>query len=117
MNKNKVLSLLAGVTAMVSVANASEFGDAPEQYGEVVELYVKDRLHDPRAARVKIMSEPYKVYASIGAHNDMAVWAVDIRVRARMPDGGFGGYVPHTVLLMDGEPIAFREDVEEFSPA
>jgi len=35
---------------------------------------------------------------------------VDVRVKARLPGGGRGGFVPYTVLFLDGEAIALNED-------
>ena len=91
-------------------ALAADFGVAPSGYEAAVEDYFSERLEDPRAARIQVTSEPYQVFADMQGYEGLPCWAVDVRVKARMPGGGFGGFVPYTVIFMDGEAVALEAD-------
>ena len=90
---------------------AFDFGPAPDDYQIAVESYFSERLSDPNSARFEFTSEPYQVFADLRGYEGLPCWAVDVRVKARMPGGGYGGYVPYTVLFLDGEAIALEDDV------
>lgn len=91
-------------------AIAADFGGEPIGYEQAVEDYFGERLEDPRAARIQVTSAPYQVFADLRGYEGLPCWAVDVRVKARMPGGGFGGFVPYTVIFLDGEAIALEED-------
>ncbi len=110
----KIKQALAGIAAALAFgafAIASDFGAAPADFEAQTVEYFGERLTDPRAARFEFTSEPYQVFADLRGYEGLACWAVDVRVKARMPNGAFGGYVPYTVLFLDGEAIALEEDV------
>lgn len=106
--------LLAGAAAAVALgaaAFAADFGPKPAAYEAEAQAYIAERLADPRAARFQFRGEPYQVYADIRGYDGLPCWAVDVRVKARMPNGGgYGGYVAYTVLFLDGEAIALEAD-------
>lgn len=110
----KIKQALAGVAvafAMGAAAVASDFGTAPSEYEALTIEYFGERLTEPRSARYDFTSDPYQVFADLRGYEGVPCWAVDVRVRARMPNGTYGGYVPYTVLFLDGEAIALEADV------
>ena len=109
----KIKQALAGFAAAVAfgaAAIAADFGAAPADYEAQAIDYFGDRLTEPRAARYDFAGEPYQVFADVSGYEGLPCWAVDVRVKARMPNGQMGGYVPYTVLFLDGEPIALEID-------
>jgi len=110
----KIKQALAGIAvafALGAGAVAADFGPAPADYETVAIDYFGERLTDPRSARYDFTSEPYQVFADIKGYEGIPCWAVDVRVKSRMPNGDLGGYVPYTVLFLDGEAIALEIDV------
>ncbi|MEO1137117.1 MAG: hypothetical protein AAFW68_11015 [Pseudomonadota bacterium] len=110
----KIKQALAGIAAAVALgagAIASDFGSAPADYEALTIEYFGERLTNPRSARYNFTSAPYQVFADLRGYEDVPCWAVDVRVKARMPNGDLGGYVPYTVLFLDGEAIALEQDV------
>jgi hypothetical protein len=106
----KLLAGLAAAIAFTATVVAADFGPAPSNYQNAAESYIGERLSDPRNARVQFTGQPYKVYADVAGYEGLACWAIDVRVKARLPNGSYGGYVPYTVLFLNGRPIAFKED-------
>lgn len=107
--------ILAGFTAAVLLATgalAGDFGAVPANYEQTAEAYIAERLTDARAARFQFVGEPYQVYADVSGYEGLPCWAIDVRVKSRLPSGGYGGYMPYTVLFLDGEAIALEEDVQ-----
>ena len=109
--KAGILGIL-GAILMGAGVMAADFGHAPANYEAEVESYISDRLEDPRSARIQFRSEPYQVYADLRGYEGLPCWAVDVRVKARLPGGGYGGYVPYTVIFLDGEAIALEDDLQ-----
>lgn len=107
----------AAAAFAVTAAVAADFGTMPANYESSAESYISDRLADPRSARFQFVGEPYQVYADLAGYEGVACWAVDVRVKARLPGGGQGGYVPYTVLFIDGRPVAFEQDVRRLVKA
>ncbi|PQA87920.1 hypothetical protein [Hyphococcus luteus] len=109
----KIKQALAGIAAAAAfgaAAIASDFGAAPADYEAQAIDYFDQRLTEPRSARYEFAGEPYQVFADVSGYEGLPCWAVDVRVKARMPNGRMGGYVPYTVLFLDGEPIALEAD-------
>lgn len=96
-------------------ASAQDFGAAPAGYQLAAETYVTERLTHPRGPRFQFISEPYQVVADIDGREGLACWAVDVRVKARLPGGGYGGYVPYTVLFLNGEAVALEGDARRIA--
>lgn len=63
-----------------------------------------------RRPRSDFVGAPYQVYADVSGYEGLACWAINARVKERLPGGRVGGYTPYTVLFLDGQPIAFGED-------
>lgn len=114
--KKMILGLIASLAFAGSVA-ASGFGPVPADYQSTAESYISSRLDDARSARFEFMGEPYKVYADIAGYEGLACWAIDLRVKSRLPSGAVGGYVPYTVIFLDGEPIALKDDARRMAKA
>jgi hypothetical protein len=108
--KNTILGAAAAL-ALGSGVMAADFGPAPANYESDVEAYFATRMNDPNTARYDFVSEPYQVIADLRGYEGLPCWAVDVRVKSRLPGGGYGGYVPYTVLFLDGEAIALEDDV------
>lgn len=112
--KNGILAAVAAFAlgASAIAQDLDVFGPSPVAYEDEIKAYFAERLEDPRTARFHFVSEPYPVFADVSGYEGLPCWAVDVRVRARLPEGGFGGYMPYTVILLDGEPVAFEEDTQ-----
>jgi hypothetical protein len=107
--------LIAGLAAAAALAGgvfAADFGPMPANYEVSAEAYISDRLEDPRSAQFQFTGEPYRVFADVAGYEGLACWAIDVRVKARLPNGTMGGYVPYTILFLEGQPIAFEEDAQ-----
>ena len=96
---------------MLGAAIAQDFGPAPADYRYAAEDYVESRLANSRGARVTVNSRPYPVYADFGRHGEVAAWAVDISVRSHVRSRRHDGHMNYTVIFVDGEPVAFEEDI------
>jgi len=102
---------IAAAFALGAGVVAQDFGAAPADYEALVVDYFGERLSEPRTARYQFVSEPYQVFADVSGYEGLPCWAVDVRVKSRLPNGAYGGYVPYTVLILDGEPIALEDEV------
>lgn len=111
----KVLaSAAAGVALLIGVSTAGEIKACPDNYPVLAADYVESRLEDPRGAKVQVVSEPYRVIADIKGYEGLPGWGVDVRVRSRLPSGGYG-VVPYTVIFVDGEAVALDDDTSELT--
>ena len=114
--KRVLLGLAASLAFTVSVA-ASSFGPVPANYESVAESYISERLADARSAKYEVVSEPYMVYADIAGYEGLPCWAVDLRVKSRLPSGGFGSYQAYTVIFLEGQAIALEDDARRVAKA
>ncbi|MEO0880204.1 MAG: hypothetical protein AAFY22_10890 [Pseudomonadota bacterium] len=118
---NKIFDLkmaaigLVCAAAMTAGAIAANFGPAPGDYETAVRDFMEERLTNPRAARYQFDGSPYKVYADLGGYEGVAGWAVDVRVKSRLPSGGFGGFMPYTVIFIDGDAVALEDEVQQLT--
>ncbi|WDI33108.1 hypothetical protein PUV54_07850 [Hyphococcus flavus] len=104
----------AGIAAALALGAgvvAQDFGPSPANYEALVVDYFGERLTEPTSARYQFISEPYQVFADVSGYEGLPCWAVDVRVKSRLPNGTYGGYVPYTVIILDGEPIALEDEV------
>lgn len=111
MNIKQAFAGMAAAFALSAGVVAQDFGPAPANYETLVADYFGERLTDPRTAKYQFTSEPYQVFADISGYEGLPCWAVDVRVKSRLPNGEYGGYVPYTVLILDGEPVALEDEV------
>lgn len=111
MNIKQAFAGFAAALALTAGVVAQDFGPEPANYEALVVDYFGERLTDPRTARFQFTSEPYQVFADIAGYEDLPCWAVDVRVKSRMPNGSYGSYVPYTVIILDGEPVALEDEV------
>lgn len=109
-----VLSMAAGAAALFAMSQAADIAAVPADYQIQASTYVESRLTDARGARVQIVSEPYRVATDVGGYSGEG-WGVDIKVRSRLPNGSYGGYIPYTVIFVNGEPVALCEDTNELA--
>jgi hypothetical protein len=114
---NRVIVYLAAAIAFSASAIASDFGPMPSNYESAAQSYILSRLDDPHAARFIMSGEPYTALIDLNGRDDLPCWAVDMRVKSRLPYGGVGGYVPMTVLFHGGRPVALKDDVQSFARA
>lgn len=114
--KRVFLGLVASLAFTASVA-ASNFGPVPAGYESAAQDYIAERLADARSARYEVVSEPYMVYADIAGYEGLPCWAVDMKVKSRLPSGGFGSYQSYTVIFLDGEAIALEDDARRLARA
>lgn len=114
--KNMMLGL-AAFAAMATGAIAANYDAIPANYQQAAEEYVMSRLTDARGASVQFVSDPYPVIADIAGYQGLEAWAVDIRVRSKLPSGARGGYVPYTLIFYKGEPVAFEMDAKKVARA
>lgn len=114
--KRIFFGLVASIVFAAGVA-ASSFGPMPANYESSAEEYIMARLDDARSARIEFLGEPYMVYADIAGYEGLPCWAVDARVKSRLPSGAIGGYEPYTVIFLEGEPVAFKDDARRMAKA
>lgn len=112
---SRVITYLAAAVALtasfcISSAIASDFGQMPSGYQAAAEAYLSERLTDQRSARFTFVGEPYQVYADIKGHDRLPCWAVDMRVKAKLPGGEMSRAVPLTVLFYEGQAVALTDD-------
>jgi hypothetical protein len=107
----KSLTGAAVAALLIAGAMAQDFGPAPADYRYSAQDYVESRLDYPRGARISINSDPYPVYADFGRSGEYPAWAVDITVRSSTRGRGYDGYMHYTVIFVDGEPVAFEDDI------
>ncbi len=114
MNPAKSLFAAAfGAAALFAASQAADIAPCPDDYGLQAAGFVETRMEDARGSRVQVVSEPYRVAAEISGLNGVEGWGVDVKVRSRLPDGRYGGYVPYTVIFVDGAPVALCADASE----
>lgn len=106
----KILMGLAACVVLSAGVFAADFGNCPPDYQTIAATYIGERLANPHNARIEFVGDPYPVIADVSGYEGLPCWAVDVRVKARLPNGRVGGYVPYTVILYDGKAIAFKED-------
>ncbi len=87
------------------------FDLSPSACEEVVAQYMDTRLDDPRSARVQLSSEPYKIMVDMRSTSDIPAWAVDVRVKSRLPSGSWSNYQPYTVIFQGDKAVALESDV------
>jgi hypothetical protein len=114
-NVMKIIALAAGIVALTATAFAAgPLAPCPDDYQARAVDYVSSRLDDPRGSSYQFVGEPYAVSADFRS-GDRLGWGVDVRIKSRMSGGGYGAYVPYTVIFVDGEPAAFAEDGVEIT--
>lgn len=106
----KILFGVGAAMMATTAAIANDFDAMPANYESALENYVGSRLTDPRGARLQVVSKPYQVYADF-AGQDVAAWAVDVRVRSRLPNGAMGA-ASYTVIFVGGRPVALESDID-----
>lgn len=109
------ISAAAGVALLFGVSTAGDITPCPDDYPVLAADYVQSRLGDARGSKVQVVSEPYRVIADLEGYEGLPGWGVDIRVKSRMPSGALGGYVPYTVIFVEGEAVALNEDLAELT--
>ena len=82
------------------------------QYEQAAEAYIETRLSNPRGARIQIVGQPYPVIAQGQGLSGVACLALDMRVKARLPSGGYGSTQTYTVLFQDGVAVALKSDLK-----
>ncbi len=110
-----VFSAAAGVAFLLGASNAGEVIPCPEDYPALAAEYIEARLDDARGAKVQIVSKPYRVIADIKGYEGLPGWGVDVRVKSRLPSGSYGGFVPYTVIFVDGQAVALDDDASELT--
>ena len=109
-----LVSAAAGALLLFGAATAGEIKPCPDNYPVLAADYVESRLDDARGAKVQVVSEPYRVIADISGYEGLPGWGVDVRVRSRLPSGGYG-VVPYTVIFVDGQAVALDDDTSDLS--
>lgn len=110
-----LVSAAAGVALLVGVSTAGEIKACPDNYPVLAADYIEARLDDSRGAKVQVVSEPYRVIADIEGYKGLPGWGVDVRVKSRLPSGSYGGFIPYTVIFVDGEAVALDDDASELT--
>lgn len=73
--------------------------------------YMRGRLDNDRGARIDAERRPYRARAEYRGRAYDA-YAVDVRVRSRMPSGQYGRYSDRVVFI-DGRPVALESDLDD----
>lgn len=109
-----LVSAAAGVAFLFGVSTAGEIKPCPDNYPVLAADYIESRLDDARGAKVQVISEPYRVIADIKGYEGLPGWGVDVRVKSRLPSGGYG-VVPYTVIFVDGRAVALDDDASDLT--
>ncbi len=107
-----IIAAVAAAAVLGTAAVAADFGPAPANYEIGAKAYIATRVEDPQSLKVQFRGAPYQVYANVSGYEGLPCWAVDVRIRTRRMTGETGVYVPHTVLFLDGTPIALKDDAQ-----
>lgn len=107
-------ALALSISVAATAVSAADLGPQPANYESAATAYVESRLDNPRMAEIQTVSDPYAVTVSHRGR-ELACWAVDMRVKADRPGGGFNRFAAVTVLFYDGQPFATKDDVSGFS--
>lgn len=110
-----LVAAAAGAAFLFGVSTAGDIKPCPDDYPVRAADYIESRLDDARGAKVQVVSEPYRVIADIEGYEGLPGWGVDVRVKSRLPGGSYGGYVPYTVIFVDGEAVALDDDASELT--
>ncbi|MFN0024032.1 MAG: hypothetical protein ACKVS5_09035 [Parvularculaceae bacterium] len=110
-----IVSAAAGIAFLTGASVAGDIKPCPDDYPVRAADYIESRLDDRRGAKVQVVSEPYRVIASVSGYEGLPGWGVDVRVKARLPSGAYGGYVPYTVIFVDGEAVALNDDTSDLT--
>ncbi|HBS32722.1 MAG TPA: hypothetical protein DEA40_13435, partial [Parvularcula sp.] len=57
----------------------------------------------------------YRIVADLEGYKGLSGWGVDVRVKSRLPGGAYGGYVPYTVIFINGEAVALDDDASDLT--
>ncbi len=106
--KAAIASALMIATAPLAFAGGS-FELSPVAYKQAAEDYMSGRLSDPRSARYNLAGDPYRVQINMRG-SDVEAWAVDIRVKSRLPNGSWSNYQRYTVIFRGGNAVALKSD-------
>jgi len=113
--KKTLASIVIGVMVLgiapLSSAFEGDFGLSPSACKAVVADYMDTRLIDPRSARVQLNGDPYQVLVNMRTGGVIEAWAVDVRVKSRLPSGSWSNYQPYTVIFQEGRAVALEDDV------
>lgn len=100
-------------SVLTGAALAGDFGAMPANYESAAQAYVSSRLADPHGARMKVVKGPYKAIAKFAGRGEQEVWAVDVRVRSRLPSGQVAGSAPYTIIFVNGRAVALKSDLRD----
>jgi hypothetical protein len=118
--RNLIFGVAASAALGVAIPTAmaaDDFGPRPADCEAEAQRYVVSRLSDERGAKIAVTSEPYRIYADLDGEDDVPAWGIDLRVKARLPNGQYGGYVPMTVIFVGGQAVAVDDDGVEIERA
>ncbi|MEM9495240.1 MAG: hypothetical protein AAGA09_04500 [Pseudomonadota bacterium] len=101
------------IAAPVASADDAIFELAPGACEDAIAIYMSERLTDPRAARYRMTSDPYRVLVNMRGDREVSAWAVDVRVKSRLPSGSWSGYQPYTVIFQNGQAVALESDLPD----
>ena len=113
--KSTFAAFVAVAMICASTAFAENFGDSPSDYRASAEDYLSSRLTNPRGAKFRFSGEPYRIYADLSGYEQLPAWGVDVRVKSRLPSGGWSGYMSYTVIFVGGDAIAIDEDARRLT--
>lgn len=115
MNRFLKAGFVAAIVALFGLTglsvSADNFGLEPVSYEADIQDYFGKRLVNSRGAKFRYNGAPYKVYMDMPGKENIACWAVDVRVKSILQSGGYGNYLPYTVLIHQGEVVALKSDV------
>ena len=115
----KIIIISAFALLMTPLAyaedNKPQVDPVPVSYEQNAENYLNSRISDSRTARFKFSGKPYRVKADIQGHKDLDCWALDVKVKTRLPNNSWSRYMDYTVIFYEGRPVALESDVSKVS--
>lgn len=104
-------ALALALTALAAQAAPVAAEDHATMLADSVAQYALSRVLEPRRTRISVRSEPFPVKAFVRGQ----AWegqAVRIVMRTPLSRGAPSRSRSHTVLLHEGQPVAFERDYE-----
>jgi hypothetical protein len=99
------LFLPTAAHAETTAADSAVYGAYPENYQELITVWLDAALVDPKTVAVKWLGPPKPGQMTVAKDRQVAGYLVDFTVNARNVFGAFTGPQKHTALIRDGKVV------------
>jgi hypothetical protein len=109
----KTLSLLLAIFLLVQTTGRAQsptpdsptYGAYPENYQELLTVWLDRALVDPKSVVVKWLGPPKQGQLTVAKNQQISGYLVDFTVNARNVFGAYTGPQKHTALIRDGKVV------------